>query len=88
MEMIDHCEPWRPNEPGGGLGHGEFYEGTVRDLEDVLRERAPSRALSVLRGVQGTGMDLRCAMQRLRRRIAERQSMERTIWIIREAGRI
>ncbi|MFN3409529.1 MAG: hypothetical protein ACK45B_11085 [Limisphaerales bacterium] len=86
MELIDHCEPWRPTEPGGGRGHGEFWEGTVQDLEDVLRERAARRALSIPRGAQGTGMDLHCAMQRLPRRIAKQQSMGRTIWIIQGPG--
>ena len=45
---------------------------------------AAVRAMSVLRGAQGTGMDLHCAMQRLPRRIAKRQSMGRTIWIVRK----
>lgn len=83
MELVDHCEPWRPKDADGGRGAGEVWEGTVQDLEDVLRDRAQSRAQSVLRGVQGTGMDLHCAMQRLPRRIAKRQSMGRTIWIVR-----
>jgi hypothetical protein len=86
MELIDHCEPRRPRDATGGLGFGQVWEGTVQDLEDVCRERAPSRAQSVLRGPQGTGMDLHCAMQRLPHRIAKRQSMGRTIWIIRRGA--
>lgn len=86
VELIDHCEPWHPKDEKGGRGVGEVWEGTVQDLEDALRERAQSRAVSVLRGAQGTGMDLHCAMQRLPRRIAKRQSMGRTIWILRKGG--
>ena len=78
VELIDHVRPWAV-EPFAG----DCWTGTVQDLEDILRSKAPARA-GLLRGPQGTGMDLGSAKQRIPDRISSRKTMGRTLWMIRK----
>lgn len=83
MELIDHCRPWQVRFDTLELGGRDVWEGTVQDLEELLRERAPGRAGGVLDGPQRTGLYLRAAADRLPERISKRLSMGKTIWIVK-----
>jgi hypothetical protein len=86
MELIDHCRPWAPKEGDAEVLSRDTWEGTVQDLEDLLRVRAPGRAAAVLDGPQRTGLYLRAAADRLPERIGKRLSMGKTIWMVRRPG--
>lgn len=83
MELIDFVKPWSKETC---QADGEVWSGTVQDLEEILKKEAPGRS-GILRGPQGTGMDLGSAKQRLADRIGTRKSMGRTIWMIRKPTR-
>ena len=82
MELIDHVRPW-DQDCGGAAADGDCYEGTVADLTELLRTKAPGRAAEVLRDLSGTGMHLRSAQKRLPLRIGDRLSGGHKVWIIK-----
>ncbi len=88
LELVDHVKPWQCKTDAGFEfitgADGECWEGTGQDLEEVLRAQAGSRAASVLRGPQGTGMDLKSAERKLPGRIGWRKSNGHKIWIIKK----
>jgi hypothetical protein len=61
----------------------EVWEGTVADLTELLKSKAPGRANEVLRDLAGTGMHLRSAQKRLPLRIQDRVSNGHKVWIIK-----
>jgi hypothetical protein len=81
MELIDHVRPWDMN--GENESPDEVWEGTVADLTELLKSKAPGRAGEVLRDLSGTGMHLRSAQRRLPQRINDRISQGHKVWIIR-----
>jgi len=86
MELIDHVAPWRLTTKDDEFidgADGECWTGGVQDLDALLKARSPARADAVLRGLQGTGMDLKSAQHRLPARISTRKSQGHTVWIIR-----
>ena len=87
LELVDHVKPWGCKTDRFEFiagADGECWEGTGQDLEEVLRAQAGSRAQSVLRGPQATGMDLKSAERRLPGRIGWRKSNGHKIWIIKK----
>jgi 5S rRNA maturation endonuclease (ribonuclease M5) len=80
LELIDHVRPWSDEN-----NQGEVWEGTVADLTELLKSKAPGRTAQVIRDhdLAGTGMHLRSAQSRLPERIGQRSSSGHTVWIIK-----